>query len=33
MWPANPRNVPPVVPDDMDDPCRFREALIRKGAG
>jgi acyl-CoA hydrolase len=27
---GHPRNVPPVLPDDMDDRRRFREALIRR---
>jgi acyl-CoA hydrolase len=27
---GHPRIVPPVVPDDMDDQRRFREALIRR---
>ena len=27
---GHPRNVPPVMPDDMDDERRFREALIRR---
>jgi acyl-CoA hydrolase len=27
---GHPRNVPPVVPTDMDDQRRFREALIRR---
>jgi len=27
---GHPRTVPPVVPDDMDDQRRFREALIRR---
>ncbi|GIF07173.1 acyl-CoA thioesterase [Actinoplanes siamensis] len=27
---GNPRPVPPVLPDDMDDRRRFKEALIRR---
>jgi acyl-CoA hydrolase len=27
---GHPRKVPPVLPDDMDDHRRFREALIRR---
>jgi acyl-CoA hydrolase len=27
---GHPRNVPPVLPGDMDDERRFREALIRR---
>jgi acyl-CoA hydrolase len=27
---GHPRNVPPVVPEHMDDERRFREALIRR---
>ena len=27
---GHPRDVPPVLPTDMDDERRFREALIRR---